>query len=382
MDNKKSKIDSTTHEAWIRLEKQLQKEEASPLWQQWAAQEQAGRASTENHTQLKEATPAAQASSPSILRPQLHLAAQGGLDKEATKPAVRRSWLKRHSAKVGMATAAAVLAVVIAAPSTNQALAALLNKFRMEQVVVVQEDDIEQMFNSIFYSESDTEATNKFGVFEHTTTGEHVNKLTPQQVQEQFGLKIPALQLGEKTQLDLSSGPAQQLTFRPKVDEINKLMKKLGAEKLLPESIHDKPITLQTERTLSVNYQQAGQEQGKHVSLSYVAIPTLEIDPSIDAQDAYEAVIRFPVIPDHLRNALAYSTKLDDGQVPLPLITDGKADKITIGGLDLYISQPSEDSSDYWSVVWKQDDMMVYASFNKFTERAEVEELLAQLVQA
>ncbi|MFF2093695.1 hypothetical protein [Paenibacillus sp. NPDC058174] len=360
-------------EAWARLEARLAGEEQSPLWAQWAAgQEISSETGNERtaavaigHTNV-ESSDLAAAEIPSIT---------------GNRPSGSIRWLKRHALKIGMSGAAAAIAIMIAIPTTNQALAALLNQFKMNEVVVVQENDLEQLAQ-IFYR--DANVSTRFGDFVSSKTTEYNSDITDSQILQQFGVVVPKLKLGEQTEITKGSNHNSVYTLKLNVEEINKTMKKLGATKLLPESVDGKPLNLKIGRALNVYYKEvtgSKSGEGRSVSLSYMDAPTIDIDPSIDAQEAFDAVVRLPVLPDYIRDAIVNTSRLEEGQIPFPIVSNGKMEQFTINGQNVYLEkfQRNEEKAT-WSALWLADGKRVGAYFEGYgDDRSAVIELITEL---
>ncbi|RCW44180.1 hypothetical protein [Paenibacillus prosopidis] len=360
--------------AWARLEKQLQAVEASPIWKQW-----------EENGESKEAAAAAPAAEAEQLRQHDNIVPIQGLrtavEAEYTSPkhGAARRWIRRNAGKTAAACAAVLIAVVIATPSTNQVLASWLNTFRMDNVMVVQENDLESLMQSFLHEGETLEMSNRFGDFEQTSEG-NWEQLSPEQAKQRIGFDIPSIHVAESTTVDISSMSAQSFTFRLNVDEVNGAMRKLGAEKLLPASVDGKAITFSTGNGVQVNYHPSeGSSPKQSLWVTYVEAPTIQVDPSVDVKDAFEAVVRFPALPDHLRKSLLQASSLEEGEIPLPLITNGEPEKVVIEGTMVYVEQ--DEQSKYSTAMWLQNGYVVSASFHGY-DAQKVQSLIAEMIHS
>lgn len=361
--------------AWARLEKQLQAGEASPLWKQW-----------EEKGESKEAAAAKPAAEAGRLRQHDNIVPIRGLrtavEAENTSPkhGAARRWIRRNAGKTAAACAAVLIAVVIATPSTNQVLASWLNTFRMDNVMVVQENDLESLMQSFLHEGETLEMSNRFGDFEQTSEG-NWEQLSPEQAKQQIGFDIPAIAVADKTTVDISSMNAQSFTFRLNVDEINGAMRKLGAEKLLPASVDGKAITFSTGKGVQVSYHPSeGSSSKQSARVTYVEAPTIQVDPSVDVSDAFEAVVRFPALPEHLRKSLLQASSLEEGSIPLPLITNGEPEKVFIEGAAVYVEQDAQRK--YSTAMWLQNGYVVTASFQGYDDAQKVQSLIAEMIHS
>ncbi|OBZ08569.1 hypothetical protein [Bacillus sp. FJAT-26390] len=387
-DGNNKKEQEQTADAWARLEKQLLASEQSPLWEKWEKQAQ------QNADLKEQGTPAAtgavhvpvQASGLIQAQEQMNAVPVGrtrnrsseGANKQGKNGAARR-WFKRNAGKTIAACAAALITVVIATPATNEALAAWLNTFRMDKVMVVQENDLASLMNS-FLNEGETlEMSNRFGDFEQTS---HSNweKLAPDKAAKQLGFAIPAVKVADEQLVDISSTSSQTFKFSLKVDEINDAMRKLGADKLLPSSVDGKEIIFNTGRGIQISYSPKDEASSQQRAwINYLEAPTIKVDPSVDVKDAFEAVTRFPALPDHLRNSLMQASSLEDGKIPMPLFTSGETKKISLKGIDVYVEH--RDGS-YSTATWLEKGYIVTAGFENYGDAQKVESAIAELVHS
>ncbi|MUT67810.1 hypothetical protein [Paenibacillus sp. NEAU-GSW1] len=368
-------------EAWLRLEAKLAEAEPSPRWAEWA---EAERSRSEErpfaHANEETESPAVQTASVSeASEPFIH----AGRNNKAAKRTGKRSWMKRHMLKVGTASAAAVLAAIIAIPSTNEALAALLNHFKMEEVVVVQESDLEQLQRMFF---GDNNVVNKFGTFTYKTNGDYRDELTNEQMLAEFGVVRPDIDLKGvgKTQFSNGAGPSSEYTLKLNVDELNSTMRKLGADKLLPQSVDGKELKLTTGETLNLYYHEEPEDNGRinrSVSVYYEQLPTIKVDPSIDVQDALDTVARLPGLPGNIRTAIVQSARIEEGKLPYPQFTNGQLEKVTINGEDVYFERFDNNADlEEWSAFWISDGMKTSVYSNGIEDRQDVEQIVAEII--
>ncbi|CAM3446163.1 DUF4179 domain-containing protein [Paenibacillus lupini] len=371
--------DEQTNAAWEKLTSKLQQQEASPVWEAWSregitaeeSEPKSARAAQENLVEEHDA-----------LRKHLN-AASTEHHQAKPAPAAYRSWLKKHGMKTGIAAAAVLICAVIATPTTNNALAAILSKFKMNQVAVVQEDDFRTALEGFFGTDVSVESTNKYGKFERSVIGKGYPELTADQALEDYGIQVPEklyTPIGEQTELQINAQQGQAITFRLDVDAINGVMKKLGAEKLLPASVDGKPITLRMDQGVNADYHIVDKDDNDHfIGLSITPAPVLDMDPSIDAEDAYEALIRFPILPQNLKSVLMQSTRISEGEIPFPLIADGKVTKTVLKGTDVYLEN-SVSNGGGWSATWLEEGLVKRVSLYDIKSREDAEKIVKELI--
>jgi len=374
--------------AWSRLEKQLQTSEQSPLWEQWEEQSKHAAHLTKESSvaaNVVQKTVTTEQVSPEQMQANVvplgrARTSHGKAVKKPNKSGAASRWLKRNVGKTIAACAAAIITVVIATPSTNEALAAWLSTFRMDNVMIVQQNDLETLMSSFMKEGEKLETVNRFGSFEQTTEGSW-SKLTMEQASKELGFPVPTLTLAGIKSINLSSTSSQTFTFKLNVDEINGAMRKLGADKLLPKSVDGKSIAFNTGKGVNVSYEpKEGSTSKQRVSVVYAEQPSIQVDPSVDVKDAYEAVIRFPALPDHMRKSLMQASDMENGQIPFPIITNEKPEKIVMDGVDVYLNQ----STDYNNInaMWLKDGMVINAYFDHFEDKQKVQSIIAELIHS
>jgi hypothetical protein len=298
--------------------------------------------------------------------------------------------MKRNSKWLSGALAASVLAVTLFTPVGNKALASILNKFRMEQVTVVQENEVQQIMNGFFSDGQSRESVNKFGIFTQTSgttngdyTIEAAEKLLNRKIIKPQGIDLP------DNKVYISS--KNELTFNLHVDEVNKALQKLGAKKLLPQSIDGKPIKLIFGESVNFSQQVKQGDLEANYSFSQMAVPSVEVDPSIPVDEALDAVLDFPFLPDHLKNDIKNSGALSGGSLPLPIIADGTVEKRTVKGVEVVMTKQTYETHDnngkqidshHYSLTWVKDGQLYNLNGNGFPDEnaifAKAEEWIVQ----
>ncbi|NIK71607.1 hypothetical protein [Paenibacillus sp. BK720] len=367
-----------TNDAWAKLALKLKEHEGSTAWAAWTKE-----GVTAEDTEHKAAGLTAMTGEEHSAYPERALEEQ---ERRAAKPVPSpyRGWLKKHGVKTGVAAAAVLICAAIAIPSTNEALASILGKFKMNQVAVVQEDDFKTALEGFFGADVSAESSNKFGQFERTFTGEDASDLTVGQVREKYGIelkeKLDLPPYGKQAELQIYAQQGQALTLRLDVDEINDVMKKLGAKQLLPASVDGKAITLRMGEGINADYSFVDSNEKSHyVGVNIIPVPVVEMDPSIEAEDAYEALIRFPVLPANLKNVLMQSTRISEGEVPFPIITNGNVTKSVVNGTDVYF-EGSKNDWNGWNATWLKNGKVTQVQMYDAASREEAERIVKELI--
>lgn len=341
-----------TDAAWSRLQDKLAQEPGAEQWSRWSQERPA------------EQPPLAAAMAPQLLSRAAEPSAISGTalqgltaepntaggDSAKTRPAF--GWMQKYKKWIGGAAAAIVLTAVIATPSGNEALAAILNKFRMQQVTVVQENDLTAILNGAFEDGKSREAVNKFGTFTHAS-GTAYGEMSVEEAAKKLGHKVFIPKEYDAANRSLYVSPSSTITFKMNVDEVNKAMSRLGATKLLPVSVDGKPITLETGESVHVYVQNdAADKRSPGYSLSQQPVPTITVDPSIPVSEALDAVLQFPMLPESLKESLQNANVLNGGAIPMPVIANGQTEKTSVDGRDVIITTSKYGKETSYSATW------------------------------
>ncbi|MCP3771917.1 hypothetical protein NLX71_01105 [Paenibacillus sp. MZ04-78.2] len=359
-----------TDAAWAKLQQRLASEPKSLRWEQWAKEANKINSSAAEAGDIE----SLQSIAISDNRP-LPVLEPDRTTAETPKayPFVR--WIRRRSKRVAAAAAVLVLAAFLSTPIGNEALASILNKFRMQEMTVVQENDLRSLLSSVFPDGQTRESINKLGTFTNTS-GKIDGQFPANKISEILGrsIVIPKDYTGEQEKPYISH--SKTITFKLNVDEVNKAMSRLGAKQTLPKSIDGKPITLETSETVYMNV-----KNGKgNYSLTQQPIPVVSVDPSIPVAEALQAVLQFPLLPDNLKDSLQNVDLLTTGNVPLPIIMNRPSEKVKVGSTDVLVMTDSIDKRQYYFAMWVNQGQLFGLNGDNFTDREALLDKVKELI--
>jgi hypothetical protein len=361
-----------TDQAWTRLQSKLANEPVNPVWTEWG--KNAERAKVQELVHVNEKNDSAAADSVagpvSIMEKQNTSIPNNEKGKRASRRVMsrRRKWA---TAAAGVA----VFAAILSTPAGNTAMASILNQFRMQNVTVVQEDDLNNIFNQVAENGNMNEAVNKFGAFSNTS-GTISGETPLDKISDRLGFNPPA-PVEEDVNTTVYVSPSQKLTLTLNVDEVNKLMKRMGADQLLPDSVDGKAITLEVPESVHYNL---SPDKNHWSNLMQMNTPVLTVDPSIEVEEALKAVINFPLLPGYLKTSLKQSSVLS-GEIPMPLIAGDQSEQITVGTTLVILDQYENGQGPAYNATWVQNGQLfqfsggdVYTTKEKFL--AKLQELI------
>lgn len=368
-----------TKAAWEKFQKQLDNEPVNQQWHTWSIQHEEGRNPLQGLSLIEHSTNSQEDADYST-KPVFSSLTGSGISLKST-PADRNSFrfrTKQRRRWIGGLAAASVLVVTLASPVGNQVLATVLNQFQTKQLVAVDQADLRQVMDQIFYGQEPGKAINRFGTFTNKP-GKLQGDFTLSEAEQALGHKLAMPSDFDEKQRKIHIYPQNEITLKLNVTEINKMIKRLGSEKLLPSSVDGKPITLIFGDTANINIDLEQNGVNKYYSFTQQAAPMLIVDPSIPVADALNALMNNPLLPVGIKDKL--SGALENGNIPLPVITDGAAEKYTEDGIDVILNSNAVQQKTSYSAYWIKNGQLFILNGNCFVDKAAVKAKITELIR-
>lgn len=217
-------------------------------------------------------------------------------------------FMKRSFKKWAAAAAsAAVLAGALTIAPVQDAVADFLSVFRVQKVQMVKIDpnELQEMVRAVEEQVGEVDLR-QFGKinFEKSVEPKTLS-LAEAKAGLPFELKQPATVpagwvLDEQTVLFMPEGKAE---FELNVEQVNAMLKSLGAETMLPETLQGKSFTIKTPAGVNMCYVSQNGEKAFYVR--QYASPELNVPQGVDANALRLALLDIPFIPQDLRTQLA-----------------------------------------------------------------------------
>lgn len=358
---------NATDEAWKKLQHRLVTETPHPKWQQWANEPQL--------FQIDDPSSPLQETQRSVFT--MKTSNQEQPNTSSTESTVKRrrkmsSIRKRWTTGVA---ACVLVGAVIATPFGNNAMAALLDQFRMQTLTAVDDQQLSDMFDQ-YRSENDLgELESRFGTFSSTYGTLEGEFSAPKATSLLNYTLIKEAAKDDKELVNIQSSRTETLIMN--VDEVNKAIQSLGGKELLPQSLNHTPITMYFPE--SIYYTMFKDED--IASLTQTKVPTVQFDASVSTDEVFKAIADLPFLPQSLKESLQ-SDKIINGSLPLPVESGGKTERVTIAGEPVLISvyTDNENPASY-SGIWIHngelftfDGGSAYTTYETFTK--EIEKLI------
>ncbi|NGZ77759.1 hypothetical protein [Saccharibacillus alkalitolerans] len=349
--NKETERDQAlAREAWTRMEARLQSEPANPAWATWnerrtAAQSEQAAAAAETVTV-----------SGTSARNESAESAAAAVSSPAAAPAARRrlsAKARKNIVRLAVTAAAAAAIVTAVTPAGNRALADMLNRFTMQDVVLVQENDMRNMIQSVYNYGESYESNNRYGSSESISLGKFEEDETPETFRTKLGFKpIVAPDGGEST---MSMWKGSKTVMKLNVAEVNETMRRLGAPHLFPQEADGKAITLISPAAIYYNFNPGDDTGNNWAVLTQSNMPTVEFDDTFPVEETMKAVINFPALPGELKNSLEHSA-VSSGKLPLPMYANGAAHQIDVNGVKATYMYDAEGKR--YTAFWSKDNQL------------------------
>ncbi|MVO98109.1 hypothetical protein [Paenibacillus lutrae] len=364
----------TTDEAWNRIRSKLADEPAHPRWQSWNHELKRDHESL--HGQVSGQPDSNEDHDQAFSQ---SMSEEDSFD-QLSVPKVRRTSSftvsgrkKRNRKWAGLAAAGLLFGVILATPTGNNALAAILGQFRVQEVAVVQEEDVRAIYNEFRGPGQMQESITKYGVLK-TDHGSLTGEFTSLEAEKKLGYKIgpkDAKLLTDKVNINASS----TFTFNLNVKEVNEVMQRLGAKKLLPESVDGKEIKVYFPESVFIHLPA---DKDGSASLTQQNVPVVTVDPSLKLEEAVEAIIQFPLMPDYLKNSLKQNQILS-GTIPMPLVSNQNTEKIMIHNTPVTLQLKGQN--DFFQATWIKDGQLFNFQGRGFlSEREQLVNKLKELI--
>ncbi|MFB9331095.1 hypothetical protein ACFFSY_34610 [Paenibacillus aurantiacus] len=345
----KTNENERTEEAWRKLQAKLAGEKAGGQWAAWAEAAKRAEQDKQRQSGAEDGLVFGSAEWPAQEKPAgvaVPASAAG-----AEQPVRSRMRMSRRRKWGAAAAACLLLGTVIVTPAGNQALAAILNQFRAQQITVVNEADLRSLFENVAGSEAGIrETVNKFGTYT-TQSGQVEGEFTPEEAERLLGYKLTG-DVAEGKKISIS--PSTTVTFKLNVDEVNAVMKRLGATTLMPEAIDGKPVTLELGERVYYDQYALGGKNDQWAYLYEQKAPVVTVDPSVPIEEALNAVLDFPLLPDYLKRDLQQSQILE-GKLPIPMIEGQQTEKLDVEGTQIVLTTDGDGAGTHYRAAWIHD---------------------------
>lgn len=344
-DGEASSMEKNEDFAWQRLQQRLAGEVPSPLWQRWEREAGTTPAGAEEAM--------AEGGMPAGKRPvkpwpapsesgagTWHRTVNQDHSREEFRMKKRRKWYTRLAA----ASACAGLAVgMYASGWVDRALAAMLQTFRIEHLVGVNQTDLtqlEQAFNQAGVTHLDLK---EYGEIERSGDTA-MQQVTIAKAQQMVGYPLRMLPGSSPERDEVMIQPAQELTFRPHVKPINELIRRLGGKTQFPETVEGQPIVLHFPATV-VQSKKIDKNGENWVQFQQLKAPSIDVPQGVNMEEIRNALLDLPFLPQDMRERL---TSAIDWKKTLFIPMEHRVRNLSLNGNEAVLNETMGERTLIW----------------------------------
>lgn len=166
-----------------------------------------------------------------------------------------------------------------------------------------------------------------------------------------------------KTPKEVNLSTEGKIDFTLNIENVNNLMKTLGAEKLFDSSLDGKTFSIYTPGSISMYYETDAATH-KGITYSQTKFPEVTAPQGTNVQDLVASIASLGILPSELQSQLKSMTDINN-TLYLPNI-DGSLETIDVNGIKVYGSFESGVHS-YGSAMWMENGIVkaLYGDFTK-----------------
>lgn len=271
--------------------------------------------------------------------------------------------------KKGAIAACLVAAVGISMtfPPVKAAAQNFLQIFRVSRVetIEVTQQDLEEIQNALVEADGELDLK-EFGSITASNISVEYKETTIDEAQRSLGFDIK-----EVTDLPFEAGNVSmymmgpgEIRFNLNVNNVNRFVKTLGGDNLLPGELEGKEFTVKYGGQVSISYTDDSGANGNnshYVTLDEISLPEIIVPDGTDVEEVREAVLELPFMPEHLKQQLSMIDEWEK-TLPIPVTDESHTRKIDVNGNPgvLYISDNPQHP--YTQVVWAEDGVLLTLS--------------------
>lgn len=285
--------------------------------------------------------------------------------------------IKKYKKFIASAAAVIVIVASITLPPVQKVEAQILSLFRLSnfKTVTVTPDDINSIRDKFYETGNKNIDLKQYGDIKvigdmGATKDFKKNNLTNIKSYVGFDFKVPKETNGYKMSDSIYVQKGQTIEFNLNVNNINKLIKTFGGEKVLPKDLNGKTFKVIIGDTVNISSSNKnGTNVSKNVSYSVDIMKTPEIivPSGVNIDEVRDAVLNMPFLPDDIKRQLS-SIKDWKNTLPIPVSNKDNVKEVSINGnKGVLVSRNFEGSNAlkvYSNLVFSDNGIMYVMSGN------------------
>lgn len=260
---------------------------------------------------------------------------------------------------VAAACAALVVTTCIVYQPARAAISNSLLIFRADNVksLKITSQDLRSIQEKLSKNEAEIDL-NQMGKVKNTGGKYKEISLTEAQSINDFKVMFPTETYGLSPKISTNEQAAMEFTLN--IDYINKVMKTMGAKKLMPMEVDGKTFEVNIPRSVTMSYDI---DSEKGFCIVQTKAPQINAPEGVNPDDLYNALVEMPIIPENLKSQLK-SIKDWKNTLYVPVV-DSQMQEISVNGVKGYIlPNKNPDGSSNSSIIWCSNDVIYAISGN------------------
>jgi transcription elongation factor Elf1 len=169
---------------------------------------------------------------------------------------------------------------------------------------------------------------------------------------EDFRIQLPEAFKNSTPEIDITK--PMSVSFNLNAKKVNSAMKAFGATELLPDNISGKTFELRTPLIVNASYFVSG----KVYNILQTRAPQIVIPDGVDADKIYNAMVKFPILPDSIQKQL--KAVKDWRKTLFVPVVDSKTEEVDINGVRgyLYPEIGYDNGTNQSAIIWSDNGII------------------------
>ncbi|KIL40707.1 hypothetical protein SD70_11510 [Gordoniibacillus kamchatkensis] len=278
----------------------------------------------------------------------------------STQPEAERPFTKnklRYRPWLAAALAAGLTVGLFTTSWGDKALAAMLQTFRVRHLtgVAIGQEDWDKVTQALQQGGVSAQelSLDKFGTVSAKGGGEP-SRMTLAEASKAIGVPVKLLPGQQAEQVkDVLVVPQTEFTLLLHVDEVNRMLNRLGAKTTFPAAVDGQPIAGILPQSVQVSDYGGGANRAGTRSLLQMKQPQLDVPGNIDVEQVRKAVLDLPFLPADARRKLEGAA---DWRQTLFVPVNGKSGETRIGGREVIYT----GSGQWRAAIWLDGEWLYH----------------------
>lgn len=272
-----------------------------------------------------------------------------------------KNFMKSYKRYIATAAAVCLLVVGFTVEPVRAAVSDAVSIFRANDIKTmdISLEDLSALEKALSQNEGNIDIENLAKV---ETTGGTSKTVSLSDAEKGITFKLKSLKgLEGQSPKDIYLTEASNMTFQLNVDKVNSLMKTLGATKFFSKDLDNKPFSIYTAGTVSMQYEIAKGEKTQYISYVQTRFPEITAPTGTSVSELTEAIASLGILPSNLQSQIR--SMADANEILYIPNINGMLEKMEIGGVNYFVQFDKEEGY-YSNAIWTEDGALNMLSGN------------------